>query len=291
MRALSTAAAAALSASPLPLAVLVEMDLDAPLFLNTGGVDLTLDGATYYGTKGLGSIGAVRETPAEVAQMQFELAGVNTELIATALGSQVQGRAVRLKVAIFDPATYQVLDARLRWAGVLEGFHAATGARVLPWNQEAEMSVVGGILLHPVAFVQVADVVQPEDFYHPAHTAIFDAMLQLDGELVDALHERGFEIGGESNGTIAATPGIDWLCISPKAGSETIQRSGDELKLVWPQPGSDWEAMQDWAFDHLLVQPMDSIARAENLQASIAFVMAHPRWRLSLQTHKALGLP
>jgi 7-carboxy-7-deazaguanine synthase len=105
------------------------------------------------------------------------------------------------------------------------------------------------------------------------------------------LHELGFEIGVESNGTLPATPGIDWLCISPKAGSEVVQRQGNELKLVWPQPGSDWAAMEGWAFDHFLIQPMDSAMRDANLKASIDFVMAHPRWRLSLQTHKALGLP
>ena len=88
-----------------------------------------------------------------------------------------------------------------------------------------------------------------------------------------------------------ATPGIDWLCISPKAGSDVVQRSGNELKLVWPQPGSDWASMEDWAFDHFLIQPMDSLMREENLKAAIDFVMDHPRWRLSLQTHKALGLP
>lgn len=118
-----------------------------------------------------------------------------------------------------------------------------------------------------------------------------EPMLQLDEALVDALHAERFEIGVESNGTLPATPGIDWLCISPKAGSEVVQREGNELKLVWPQPGSDWQVMQDWSFDHFLIQPMDSVARAENLQAAIDFVMEHPHWRLSLQTHKALGLP
>lgn len=118
-----------------------------------------------------------------------------------------------------------------------------------------------------------------------------EPMLQLDERLISALHAEGFEIGVESNGTLPATLGIDWLCISPKAGSEVVQRSGNELKLVWPQPGSDWEAMQGWSFDHFLIQPMDSMARAENLQAAIDFVMEHPLWRLSLQTHKALGLP
>jgi len=117
-----------------------------------------------------------------------------------------------------------------------------------------------------------------------------EPMLQLDYALVDALHERGFEIGVESNGTIAATPGIDWLCISPKAGSETVQRSGDELKLVWPQPGSDWHAMEAWDFAHLLVQPMDGPDIEANRAACIAFVLEHPRWRLSTQTHKLLGI-
>ncbi len=118
-----------------------------------------------------------------------------------------------------------------------------------------------------------------------------EPMLQIDTPLVDALHTAGFEIGVESNGTIAAHPGIDWLCISPKAGSDVVQRSGQELKLVWPQPGSDWQAMQDWAFDHFLIQPLDSPARENNRFAAIDFVMNNPLWRLSTQTHKALGLP
>ncbi len=118
-----------------------------------------------------------------------------------------------------------------------------------------------------------------------------EPMLQLDTRLIEALHAHGFEIGVESNGTIPAVAGIDWLCISPKAGSEVVQTSGNELKLVWPQAGSDWQAMEAWHFDHFLIQPMDSIARAENVKAAIQFVMEHPKWRLSLQNHKALGLP
>ncbi len=117
-----------------------------------------------------------------------------------------------------------------------------------------------------------------------------EPLLQLDNGLIDALHARGFEIGVESNGTIVAPPGIDWLCISPKAGSETVQRSGNELKLVWPQPGSDWAAMEGWSFDHFLIQPMDSVALLENRAEAIHFIMEHPKWRLSTQTHKVLGL-
>jgi 7-carboxy-7-deazaguanine synthase len=118
-----------------------------------------------------------------------------------------------------------------------------------------------------------------------------EPMLQLDVALVDALHRFGFGIGVESNGTIATVPGIDWLCISPKAGSNIVQTSGNELKLVWPQMGSDPEAMERWSFDHFLIQPMDNPKRAENTAAAIDFVMANPKWRLSTQTHKALGLP
>jgi 7-carboxy-7-deazaguanine synthase len=118
-----------------------------------------------------------------------------------------------------------------------------------------------------------------------------EPMLQLDVALIGALKDRGFEIGVESNGTLAALPGIDWLCISPKAGSHVVQRSGQELKLVWPQPDSDWQAMESWDFDHFLVQPMDSANRAENITAAIQFVMDHPKWHLTLQAHKSLGLP
>ncbi len=117
-----------------------------------------------------------------------------------------------------------------------------------------------------------------------------EPMLQVDDALVDALHAAGFMIAIESNGTLPVHPGIDWVCISPKAGSETVQRSGDELKLVWPQPGSDVAAMEQWDFAHLLVQPLDDPHAEANREAAIALVMARPRWRLSLQTHKMLGL-
>jgi 7-carboxy-7-deazaguanine synthase len=121
-----------------------------------------------------------------------------------------------------------------------------------------------------------------------------EPMLQVDDAIIDALHDQGFVIAMESNGTIAAHPGIDWLCISPKAGSQTVQHSGDEIKLVWPQPGSDAAAMENWSFTHFLAQPMDKgtdSANLEALQATIDFVHARPKWRLSLQSHKILGLP
>lgn len=120
-----------------------------------------------------------------------------------------------------------------------------------------------------------------------------EPMLQLDAPLVAALHGAGFEIAVESNGTLPAVPGIDWLCISPKAGSEVVQRSGNELKLVWPQEGMNPAALLNWDFGAHLVQPMDcgnEAANAAARDAAIALVMADPRWRLTLQAHKLLGL-
>ncbi len=121
-----------------------------------------------------------------------------------------------------------------------------------------------------------------------------EPMLQVDAALIAALHAVGFAIAVETNGTIAVPRAIDWICVSPKAGAELVQRSGDELKLVWPQPGSDLVALGQLDFTHHLLQPMDSAAsavNAANLAACIQQVMANPAWRLSLQNHKALGLP
>ena len=117
-----------------------------------------------------------------------------------------------------------------------------------------------------------------------------EPMLQVDDALVDALHAAGFTIAIETNGTIVAHPGIDWVCVSPKAGSVVVQQSGDELKLVWPQPGTDIEAIEGWDFTHFLVQPMDDAAAAENQAAAIDFALSRPKWRLTLQAHKMLGL-
>lgn len=115
-----------------------------------------------------------------------------------------------------------------------------------------------------------------------------EPMLQLDAALIDALHARGFRIAAESNGTLAATAGIDWLCVSPKAGTEVVQRSGDELKLVWPQAGIDPAALEQWDFRHFLVQPMDG--PEGSIAAAVRLAMERPRWRLSLQAHKIAGL-
>lgn len=117
-----------------------------------------------------------------------------------------------------------------------------------------------------------------------------EPMLQLDHALINALHDRHFRIAVESNGTIAATPGIDWLCISPKAGTDVVQRSGNELKLVWPQRGIDPADLEGWDFEHFLVQPMDCADLSASYDAAIALAMARPTWRLTLQAHKVVGL-
>lgn len=117
-----------------------------------------------------------------------------------------------------------------------------------------------------------------------------EPMLQVDDALIDALHAERFTIAIETNGTHAVPRAIDWICVSPKAGSDLVQTSGDELKLVWPQPGSEAEALVALDFTHRLIQPLDDPHAAANVQACIDLVMADPRWRLSLQTHKSLGL-
>ena len=118
-----------------------------------------------------------------------------------------------------------------------------------------------------------------------------EPMLQLDEALIDALHRRGLRVAMESNGTLAAAPGIDWICVSPKAGTEVVQRSGDELKLVWPQPGIDPAELERWNFAHFLVQPMDCAERDSAMEAAIRLAMERPKWRLTLQAHKVVGLP
>lgn len=117
-----------------------------------------------------------------------------------------------------------------------------------------------------------------------------EPLLQLDAPLIDALHARGFRIAVESNGTVPAPPGIDWLCISPKAGADTVQRTGDELKLVFPQPTLMPDAVEGWDFRHFFVQPMDGPAQKENIAAAIGWCLENPKWRLSLQTHKVVGI-
>ncbi len=117
-----------------------------------------------------------------------------------------------------------------------------------------------------------------------------EPLLQVDARLVVALHARGFRVAVETNGTQAAPAGLDWVCVSPKAGAALVLRSGDELKLVYPQPAAMPEAFAGLGFRHFLLQPMDGPEVVANTAAAIDYCLRHPQWRLSMQTHKALGL-
>ncbi len=118
-----------------------------------------------------------------------------------------------------------------------------------------------------------------------------EPMLQVDNALIDALHARGFSIAIETNGTIAVPQSIDWICVSPKAGASLVQVQGDELKFVYPQQGLDPQSLTALDFEHYFLQPMDGPERAANTQTAIAYCKANPPWRLSVQTHKILGIP
>jgi 7-carboxy-7-deazaguanine synthase len=118
-----------------------------------------------------------------------------------------------------------------------------------------------------------------------------EPLLQVDAALIAALHAEGFEIAVETNGTIVPPAGLDWICVSPKAGSALVLKAGHELKLVFPQAQARPEAFEGLDFQDFLLQPMDGPAREANTAAAIAYCLAHPRWRLSLQTHKMLGIP
>jgi len=118
-----------------------------------------------------------------------------------------------------------------------------------------------------------------------------EPLLQLDGSAVEALHARGFTVAVETNGTVALPPGLDWVCVSPKADAPLVVTGGDELKLVFPQEGAEPERYADLAFGHFWLQPMDGPDRDANTRAAIDYCLGHPAWRLSVQVHKYLGIP
>ena len=118
-----------------------------------------------------------------------------------------------------------------------------------------------------------------------------EPLLQLDQPLIEALHRAGFEIAIETNGTQVASPGIDWICVSPKARTELRLRSGHELKLVFPQDGASPELYEQFDFQHFFLQPMDGAEREKNTELALRYCLEHPRWKLSLQTHKFLNIP
>jgi 7-carboxy-7-deazaguanine synthase (Cx14CxxC type) len=117
-----------------------------------------------------------------------------------------------------------------------------------------------------------------------------EPLLQVDMPLIQALHRVEFEVAVETNGTVKAPDGLDWICVSPKAGTELKQKSGDELKLVYPQTGLEPERFEGLAFRHFFLQPMDGPDQAVNTRLAVAYCLEHPQWRLSLQTHKTLGI-
>ena len=118
-----------------------------------------------------------------------------------------------------------------------------------------------------------------------------EPLLQMDEDLIKAIHKAGFEIGLETNGTMIPPDGIDWICVSPKANADLILKNGNELKVVYPQCGMNPRVHEKLKFDHFYIQPMDGINQKENIKRSEKFVLDHPKWKLSLQTHKILGIP
>jgi 7-carboxy-7-deazaguanine synthase (Cx14CxxC type) len=140
----------------------------------------------------------------------------------------------------------------------------------------------------------LADAIEAEWPNGPDHRYVVatggEPLLQVDAALLDALHARGFEVAIETNGTIDPPPGLDWICVSPKAGSALRIRSGQEMKLVFPQADAPPEAYAGLAFEHFSLQPMDGPQLANNTERAVEYCLRHPQWRLSLQTHKAIGI-
>jgi 7-carboxy-7-deazaguanine synthase len=118
-----------------------------------------------------------------------------------------------------------------------------------------------------------------------------EPLLQLDAQLIDAMHDHGFEVAIETNGTLGIPKGVDWVCVSPKAGADFVAKSGDELKLIYPQLGAEPELFEGLSFVNFFLQPMDGPELRKNMASAAEYCMAHPKWRLSLQTHKLLGIP
>ena len=150
----------------------------------------------------------------------------------------------------------------------------------------------GGKFSHPELLARAVSAEWPKGQGSPYVVCTGgEPLLQLDSVLIDALHAKGFEIAIETNGTLIPPQGIDWICVSPKAGANLVLVSGKELKLVYPQEGAEPERYGDLAFDHFFLQPMDGPRRTQNTVAATNYCLTHPKWRLSLQTHKLVGIP
>jgi 7-carboxy-7-deazaguanine synthase (Cx14CxxC type) len=151
----------------------------------------------------------------------------------------------------------------------------------------------GGKYTLPMLVDTIANTWQPVDTQGKPYVVLTggEPLLQVDSPLIDALHQRNFEIAIETNGTKFAPPGIDWICVSPKANAPLLLQQGHELKLIFPQIAAMPEQFATLAFTHFFLQPLDGVARELHTQQAIAYCLAHPQWRLSLQTHKLLGIP
>ena len=150
----------------------------------------------------------------------------------------------------------------------------------------------GGKFTDAAALAQAIEAHWPSSDQHRRFVVLTggEPLLQVDEALTLALHERGFTIAVETNGTVVPPPGIDWLCMSPKAGTQVVVRQGQELKLVFPQAGADPQAYAGLAFEHFYLQPMDGPNAATHTAQAIDFCQRHPHWSLSVQTHKVLGI-
>ncbi len=150
----------------------------------------------------------------------------------------------------------------------------------------------GGKFDSPHALASAIEVAWGAGLYHRYVVMTGgEPLLQLDETLIDELHTKGFQIAVETNGTILVPDGVDWICVSPKAGNPVVQTWGNELKVVFPQEHLNWIEMLGWDFEYFFVQPMDNLLAKDNVQKAIAFCQQNPKWRLGLQTHKWLGLP
>jgi 7-carboxy-7-deazaguanine synthase len=151
----------------------------------------------------------------------------------------------------------------------------------------------GGRFVSPAALADAVADAWPEDADDQRFVVCTggEPLLQLDAALIVAFHEREFEVAVETNGTVEPPDGIDWICVSPKAGTEVVIDTGDELKLVFPQAGADPANFEALRFGHYFLQPMDGPEREAHTAAALQYCLDHPRWRLSLQTHKLLGIP
>jgi 7-carboxy-7-deazaguanine synthase (Cx14CxxC type) len=150
----------------------------------------------------------------------------------------------------------------------------------------------GGRFATPAELVRALQSVLPPGATFPLVVCTGgEPLLQLDAALVEAMHRAGFRVAVETNGTQAAPPGLDWICVSPKAGAPLLLDRGNELKLVFPQPGAEPPAFERLAFEHFFLQPMDGPEKAQNTRRAVEYCLAHPHWRLSLQSHKLIGIP